>query len=152
MTAGQLTFFAENSLVTALLLIKALKENPQLMQTLWALQDRVFTTGEINYQMADDKTRDRSLQAVLQFFKDEHALLISETEEGVDLLGTVVSRGVDLAARKLENDWYSGYLRVATNEKSVLRFYLSAGIPELGMQLEQRIREIFGGYGGKAID
>ncbi len=152
LTIEGLTFFAENSLVTVLLLIKALKENPELMGTLWALQDRVFTTGEINYQMADDKTRDQALRAVLQYFKEDHAVLVSETEQGIDLLGTVVSRGVDLEAGKLENDWYNGYLRVATNEKSVLRFYLSAGIFDLGMQIEQRIREILGRYPGNAID
>jgi phosphomannomutase len=152
LTAEGFTFFAENSLVTVLLLAKALRENPELMGNMWALQDRVFTTGEINYQMADDKTRDRSLQAVLQYFKDDHAVLVSETAEGVDLLGTVVSKGVDLEAGKLEEDWYNGYLRVATNEKSVLRIYLSAGIFDLGMQIEQKIRDILGRYPGNAID
>jgi len=152
LTAEGLTFFAENSLVTVLLLAKALKENPELMGNMWSLQDRVFTTGEINYQMADDETRDRALQAVLQYFKDDHAVLVSETEEGIDLLGTVVSRGVDLDAGKLESDWYNGYLRAATNEKSVFRFYLSAGIFDLGRQIEQRIRDILGRYPGNAID
>jgi hypothetical protein len=119
---------------------------------MWALQDRVFTTGEINYQMADDRTRDRALQAVLQYFKDDQAVLVSETEEGIDLLGTVVSKGVDLGAGELESDWYNGYLRVATNEKSVLRVYLSAGVFDLGMQIEKRIRDILGRYHGNAID
>ena len=151
-TAGGLTFFAENSLVTVFLLVKALKENPELMGNMWSLQDRVFTTGEINYQMADDETRDRALQAVLQYFKDDHAVLVSETEEGIDLLGTVVSSGVDLDAAKLESDWYNGYLRAATNEKSVLRFYLSAGSFDLGMQIEQKARDILGRYPGRAID
>jgi phosphomannomutase len=152
LTAEGLTFFAENSLVTVLLLAKALKENPEVMGNMWALQDRVFTTGEINYQMADDKTRDQAFQAVLQHFKDDHAVLVSETEEGIDLLGTVISKGVDLEAGQLESDWYNGYLRVATNEKSVLRFYLSAGIFDLGRQIEQRIRGILGRYPGNAID
>jgi phosphomannomutase len=152
LTADGLTFFAENSLVTILLLAKALKEDPDLMGNMWALQDRVFTTGEINYQMADDRTRDRALQAVLQYFKEDQAVLVSETEEGIDLLGTVVSKGVDLGAGKLESDWYNGYLRVATNEKSVLRVYLSAGVFDLGMQIEKRIRDILGRYHGNAID
>jgi len=152
LTAGGMRFFAENSLVTVLLLAKALKENPGLMGNMWALQDRVFTTGEINYQMADDKIRDRALQAVLQYFKDDHAASVSETAEGIDLLGTVVSKGVDLQAGKLESGWYNGYLRAATNEKSVLRVYLSAGSFDLGMQIEQRTREILSRYPGNAID
>ncbi len=151
-TADGMTFFAENSLVTVLLLAKALKEDPDLMGNMWVLQDRVFTTGEINYQMADDRTRDQALQAVLQYFKEDQAVLVSETEEGIDLLGTVVSKGVDLQAGELESDWYNGYLRVATNEKSVLRVYLSAGVFDLGMQIEKRIRDILGRYPGNAID
>jgi len=152
LTAEGMTFFAENSLVTVFLLVKALKDNPALMGSMWALQDRVFTTGEINYQMADDETRDRALQAVLQYFKDDHAVLVCETEEGIDLLGTVVRRGVDLDTGKLQSHWYSGYIRAATNEKSVLRFYLSAGSFDLGRQIEQRIRDILGRYRGNAID
>jgi len=89
---------------------------------------------------------------VLQYFKDDHAVLVSETEEGIDLLGTVVSSGVDLDAAKLESDWYNGYLRAATNEKSVLRFYLSAGSFDLGMQIEQKARDSLGRYPGRAID
>ena len=152
LAAEGLVFFAENSLVTVFLLVKALKENPELMGNMWTLQDRVFTTGEINYQMADDKTRDLALQAVLQYFQDDQALLVSETEEGVDLLGTVFSKGVNIEAGKLESEWYNGYLRAATNEKAVLRFYLSAGSFDPGRQIEQRIRDILGRYPGTAID
>ncbi|MBN2551223.1 MAG: hypothetical protein JXB06_00575, partial [Spirochaetales bacterium] len=152
LTGEGMTFFAENSLLTVLTLARALRENRELLKEMWALQDRVFTTGEINYQMPDDNARDAALQAVLQYFEDDHAALVSETEEGIDLMGTVASKGVDLEAGELDSAWYSGYVRAATNEKSVLRFYLSTGISNLGLQTEQRIREIFEHYHGNAID
>ena len=147
-----LTICAENSLLTVLLLLKAIKEKPGLMKELRVLQERVFTTGEINYQMADDETRDLALGSLLELFRKDHAVLVSETEGGIDLMGTVFTRGIDLNTGKLGSRWYSGYLRVSTNEKCVIRSYLSSGDAVLGEELEQRIRDILDSYNGKVID
>ena len=68
----------------------------------------------------------------------------SATEDGIDLEGTVVNRGVTLGAgsASLADRWYSGYFRVATNEKGVVRSYLSTGDAVFGRQLERRTRTL----------
>ena len=65
-----LTIAAENSIVTILLFLKAVKASPDLMDHLWKLQRQVFTTGEFNYQFADDATRDRAV--VLRLLPHRH--------------------------------------------------------------------------------
>ena len=149
---GGLTICAENSLFTVLLLLKSIKEKPGLMKELRVLQERVFTTGEINYQMADDETRDLALGSLLELFRKDHAVLVSETEDGIDLMGTVFARGIDLNTGELGSRWYSGYLRASTNEKSVIRSYLSSGDVSIMEEMEQRIRDILDSYHGKVID
>jgi len=149
---GGLTICAENSLFTILVLLKTIKEKQGLMKELRVLQERVFTTGEINYQMADDETRDLVLGSLLELFRKDHAVLVSETEDGIDLMGTVFTRGIDLNSGELGSRWYSGYVRASTNEKSVIRSYLSSGDVALGEQMEQRIRDILDSYNGKVID
>jgi hypothetical protein len=54
---------------------------------------------------------------------------------------------------ELSPGWYSGYLRVATNEKAVVRSYFSAGDAGVGRTIEQQAREILEKqFGGKVID
>ena len=53
----------------------------------------------------------------------------------------------------LEAGWYSGYLRVATNEKAVVRSFFSAGDIPIGEQVETRARRILEqGFQGRPID
>jgi phosphomannomutase len=88
----------ENSIVTVLLFLKALNQSPGLMDELWNLQDQVFTTGEFNYQFADDRVRDGALAAAIEHFTADGATVQSMTADGIDLEGTVVQRGVQLDA------------------------------------------------------
>jgi hypothetical protein len=148
-----LTISGENSIVTILLLLKAVKKSRGLMDELWALQNQVFTTGEFNYQFRDDTIRDRALAATIASFAADGATAQSATVDGIDLEGTVVNRGVVLGADdvSLDDRWYSGYFRVATNEKGVVRSYLSTGNADFGRQLEQRTRTLLQQHFGGAI-
>lgn len=145
----------ENSILTILLFLKSVKRNPGLMQQLWKLQDQVFTTGEFNYQFADDTVRDQALAAAIAQFKSDGATIQTETADGIDLEGTVVNRGVGLSPGSvaLADRWYSGYFRVATNEKGVVRSYLSTGDANFGRELESRTRKLLEqNLAGRVID
>lgn len=147
--------FCENTILTVLLFLGALEKQPDLLDELWAMQSAVRTTGEFNYQFADDQARNRALGAVLEFLADENAELISATPDGVDLQGTVVSRGVAMGPDgvRLEPGWYSGCVRVATNEKAVVRSYFSSADARQLERIEQRVRGILvERFGGTVID
>jgi len=152
---GELTISGENSILTVLLFLRALKRHPGLMQRLWSLQERVFTTGEFNYQFDSDATRDRAMAAVIEHFVREGAATVTATPDGIDLQGTCLSRGVrlDPGSVALDDGWYSGYLRIATNEKAVVRSYFSAGDTASGSRVEGEARRILGEqFGGRVID
>ena len=143
-TLGKTTVSGENSILTILLFLRALKQQPGLSDQLWALQDRVFTTGEFNYQFDSDETRDRALAGLVAHFVRDGAATVTTTPDGIDLQGTCLAKGTerDHGAITLKPGWYSGYLRIATNEKAVVRSYLSAGEVRLGRELEARARGI----------
>jgi len=150
-----MTISGENSILTILLFLKAVKRAPDLMDKLWSLQDHVFTTGEFNYQFADDAARDRALAAASGQFAADGAHVQSTTDDGIDLEGTVVQRGVRLTPGSVElaGGWYAGYFRVATNEKGVVRSYLSTGDSKFGRELELRTRGLLErDFGGQVID
>jgi phosphomannomutase len=150
-----LTIAGENSIVTILLFLKAVRESPGLMDELWAMQDQVFTTGEFNYQFPDDTVRNRALATAIERFAADGATAQSTTDDGIDLEGTVVNRGVRLGPDgvSLADRWYSGYFRVATNEKGVVRSYLSAGDAAFGRELESRTRDLLERqFHGQVID
>jgi phosphomannomutase len=152
---GPLAISGENSILTILLFLRALKEQPDLMDQLWALQDRVFTTGEFNYQFDSDRTRDLALSALVAHFVKDGATAATATPDGIDLEGTCLAKGVRLepGSARLEPGWYSGYIRVATNEKAVLRSYFSAGDTNNGRQVEARARAILENeFHGRVID
>jgi hypothetical protein len=77
-------------------------------------------------------------------FVADGASTVTATPEGIDLQGTCLSRGVTLepGAVRLDEGWYSGYLRVATNEKGVVRSYFSAGETGSGSRVERDARAI----------
>ena len=140
---GDLEISGENSLLTLLLFLSALKKNPDFLDHLWTLQAQIFTTGEFNYAFVDDATRDRALETAVIFCTGEGAEKTTTTPDGIDLQGTVLNQGVDPGTGRLEQGWYSGYIRVATNEKGVVRSYFSAGEAETGEKLEREIRAIY---------
>jgi phosphomannomutase len=143
-TMGDLTISAENSLMTILLFLGSLKKNAALMDQLWQLQANVFTTGEFNYQFDNDETRSRAMDAVIRRFVGENALAVTATPDGIDLQGTCLSKGVKLdpPSVQLESGWYRGFLRMATNEKSVVRSYFSAGRAAVRDRVEGQTRRI----------
>ena len=129
LTLGTVTACAENSLLTVLLFLKALRSTPGLRERLWELQGRVLTTGEFNYRFESDCVRDEALAALVAKFAGEGAATATRTPDGIDLQGTCISRGVSLRQGdvSLSDDWYSGYVRIATNERGIVRSYFSAG-------------------------
>ncbi|MBI5832422.1 MAG: hypothetical protein HZB16_08965 [Armatimonadetes bacterium] len=150
-----LTVSSENSVLTVLLFLRAVAADPGLMDRLRALQDQVFTTGEFNYQFADNETRDAAMAAVIAHFVAEGADTVTHTPDGIDLEGTVLNRGVHLEPGRvgLDEGWYSGYLRVATNEKGVVRSYFSAGDTTHGRRVETETRHMLADqFGGQVIE
>jgi hypothetical protein len=154
-TLGKATVSGENSILTILLFLRALKQQLGLLDRLWALQNQAFTSGEFNYQFDSDDTRDRALAGLVTYFVQDGAATVTATPDGIDLQGTCLAKGVQLApgSVKLEAGWYAGYLRIATNEKAVVRSYLSAGDIPFGKQLEARARGILEHeFRGRPID
>jgi phosphomannomutase len=152
---GDLTISGENSIMTVLLFLNAIQRDPGLMDRLWEMESRIFTTGEFNYQFDTDAARDRALDAVMQHFVAEGAGRVTSTPDGIDLQGTCLDRGVHLEPGhvKLSAGWYSGYLRIATNEKGVVRSYFSASDATSGKRVENAAREILERqFKGKVID
>jgi phosphomannomutase len=144
--------FVESSLVTILSFLRSVKERPPLRKELRDLQNRAFTTGEFNYQMQDDRARDTAISEALRAFRDDGADVISQTADGVDLMGYHVSKGIRPDTGGLEKEWYQAYLRAATNEKAVIRSYISASDPGVGREWEQRTRDTLSTLGGRVID
>jgi phosphomannomutase len=144
--------FVESSLVTILSFLRSVKERPSLGEGLRNIQNRVFTTGEFNYQLENDRARDRALSEALQIFRGDGAAVISRTADGVDLMGFHVSKGIGPDTGELQKGWYQAYLRAATNEKAVIRSHISAADPYVGRDWEKRIRETLSTLGGRVID
>ncbi|NOY60594.1 MAG: hypothetical protein GXO75_16925 [Calditrichaeota bacterium] len=127
MKMDSLSYFAENNILTTLLFLKVLKENKEILNNIINLQASIHSTGEMNYKFPDDDTRNRGLDAIIKCFTDLRAETISHTKDGIDLEGILVLYGIniDTFAIKDPDRWFSGYFRIATNEKSVARFYIT---------------------------
>ncbi len=144
LTLGGLTTAAENSMLTILLLLSAIRRRPGLIEDLRTLQDHIHTTGEFNYRFADDPTRDQALATVVKHFLGDGAETVTATRDGIDLQGTVLRKGITTSGETmtLRPEWYGGYLRIATNEKHVVRAYFSAGDAGQLAQIETDARRI----------
>lgn len=140
-----LTAWCENTLFTALLFLRAAYDEPGLLHELWDLQTSVKTAGEFNYQFADNTARDQAIRAAVDQFIHDGAAVVSHSPDGTDLHGMVISKGVAVSETgvNLDSGWYSGHLRMATNEKSVARAYFSAADPDRIEQIMATIRHIF---------
>jgi phosphomannomutase len=146
---------AENALVSIFTFLAHTAKHPNAMDELFALQARVFTTGEFNYQFASDAVRDEALISVVAYFCSLGADARRRTELGNDLGGVRVSRGArfENGNAELAADWLTGFFRIATNEAAVVRSYLSAGDRGLGQSLEEDVRELLEQrFGGRVID
>jgi phosphomannomutase len=141
---GELTACCENSIMTVLLFLGAIRTQRDLMDELWRMQSSVQTTGEFNYQFENDSIRDAALAALIARFVREGAGTTTATPEGIDLEGTVVEKGVSIDENgvRLEPGWYSGYLRNSTNEKGVVRSYFSSADPKQRQRVEHEARRL----------
>jgi phosphomannomutase len=152
---GGHTVSYENSLLTVLLMLRSLRDEPSLLDDLWRQQGQIFTTGEFNYQCSDDAVRDAALDRLVEHFKADGAIVADKAEDGSDLQGICLSRGVHLSENRttLADDWFSGYIRVATNEKGVVRCYFSSGDQALGRTIEQQARQLLEErFAGKVVE
>ncbi len=134
----------ENSLFTILLFLKTVKNQRNIVQEVREMQDRIFTTGEFNFYFSDDKLRDAALKTVIHFFETDASQLSTHSENGIELEGTVVYKGVHTIAGKisLDNEWYSAYIRTATNENGIIRSYISSSDSVYGEEIQNIIVQI----------
>ncbi len=143
--SNNIRLYAENSIFTILLFLKAVKNQPEMMERLWKFQKSIFTTGEFNFKFPNDRERDRALGIISKYFEDEEkAKVATHTKEKIDLGGIVVSIGLDFNEKvpKITGKWFSGYFRSSTNEKSILRAFITAADSETGGRLERKVAEI----------
>ena len=150
-----LSYFAENQLLTILLFLKVCKNNKELSKNIIGQQAAVHSTGEINYQFENDQIRDEALNSAVNLFKHIGARIITHSKDGIDLEGIMILYGIDSNTFLLESEdnWLSGYFRIATNEKSVARFYLSAANLENCRIHENDIRKLLENtYHGIIVD
>jgi len=155
MKVDSLSYYAENNILTTLLFLKVLKENRDVLKNIMELQASIHSTGEINYQFPDDDIRDRALRDMVRRFTDLGARTITHTKDGIDLEGIMLLYGVNAETFDIEDadQWFSGYFRVATNEKSVARFYITAQNAPDCQRYETMIRETLErGYNGRVIE
>jgi phosphomannomutase len=153
-TMNDSTVYCENNLLTALLFLESLKRQPGMMDELWSLQNRVSTTGEFNYQFPDNDVRDRALGDLVESFDRDGAVSTTRSPDGADLHGTLISKGITIKGDEVQLDsgWFSGYLRVATNERGVVRSYFSTGDPDRLTEIETTARGLLEGHGGQIIE
>ena len=145
----------ENSLLTILLFLKSINKEPELLKKLRGMQDQVFTSGEFNYTFSSDEVRDKAMSKIIAHFKQDGAEITSQSADGIDLQGNVIYKGVNINAGDVElmEGWYSGYIRIATNEKGVLRSYVSTADRTRGEKIVAEVRRILEKeFKGKVID
>lgn len=152
---GEMVISGENSLYTILLFLKSVHQKRSIINEIRELQDQIFTSGEFNFEFKDDTIRDQAMRAVIALFEQDGATMTTHSENGDDLEGTVVYNGVEhLKGKiKLQDDWYAAYVRTATNEKGVVRSYISSCSIEAGKKLQNKIvRLLTDRFGGKEIE
>jgi len=138
---GDMVVSGENSLYTILLFLKSVHLDKTIINKIRSLQDQIFTSGEFNFEFKDDIIRDQAMNAVIEIFENDQVRLITHSENGDDLEGTVVYKGLELQSGKiiLKDDWYAAYVRTATNEKGIVRSYISSGDSKVGKALQDQI-------------
>lgn len=134
----------ENSLFTILLFLRSLQQDASIIRQVREMQDLIYTSGEFNFYFPDDRQRDQALAAVLAFFGSEKAELTTKSKTGIELEGTVIYKGVNRneGAFHLDKSWYAAYVRTATNEKGIVRSYISSSDSQCGEQIRAKIINI----------
>ena len=133
--------FGENSLFTILLFLQTIKDQKNIVPQVREMQDQIYTSGEFNFQYTDDRQRDKAMLALIRFFESDQAQLATKSENGIDLEGNVVYKGVVVknGTVLLGHKWYAAYVRTATNEKGVVRSYISSGNSLYGEKIRQKM-------------
>lgn len=152
---GNLQVSGENSLFTILLFLQALRDQKEILFQVRSMQDQIYTSGEFNYYFPDDKIRDSALQAIIRFFESQKAELATQSENGIELEGTVVYKGVHKKGGliTLEKEWYSAYVRTATNEKGIIRSYISSSDFGYGEKIKSGIVHMLANeFGGVEVE
>lgn len=150
-----LNISGENSLYTILLFLKSVHQDKSVIDQIRNMQDSLYTSGEFNFEFENDAVRDQAMQALITYFKTDGARLTTHSENGDDLEGTVVYKGVSTQSGSLTlgEQWYAAYIRVATNEKGVVRSYLSCCNAQFGNALRFKIESILKNeFQGKEIE
>ncbi len=140
---GGVRINAENSIVTALRFLNALKSNETLLDEMWVGESKIFSTGELNYRLESDAAVEAAMMELVAACRAEGAASVTATTDGVELGGVQVSRGVDLTPGRvrLDRGWYSGYLRASTNERAVIRAFFTSGEEAIGRAVSLRAVE-----------
>jgi len=152
---GNLLVSGENSLFTILLFLQAIHDQKDIMNQVRFMQDQIYTSGEFNFYFPDDQIRDSALQAIIRFFESQKAELSSQSEDGIELEGTVVYKGVHKkdGLITLEKEWYSAYVRTATNEKGIIRCYISSSDSDYGNKIKSEIVHMLANeFGGVEVE
>jgi len=145
----------ENSLYTILLFLQALHDQKDILNQVRSMQDQIYTSGEFNYQFSDDQVRDLALQSIIHFFESQKAELATQSENGIELEGTVIYKGVHKkdGLITLEKEWYSAYVRTATNEKGIIRSYISSSDSGYGKKIKSGIIQMLANeFGGMEVE
>jgi phosphomannomutase len=140
----KISVIGENSLLTILLFLDTVKKQQSILKELREMQDQVFTSGEFNYEFSSDEIRNNAMALLIEHFNDDDATITSESNDGIDLEGTVIYKGVQINSSgvTLTENWYSGYVRIATNEKGMVRSYFSSAGKEAGEKMVVTVRDI----------
>lgn len=152
---GEMVVSGENSLYTILLFLKSVLRNKAIISEIRTLQNQIYTSGEFNFEFTDDVIRDQALNSVIAIFENDQARLTTHSENGDDLEGTVVYKGIERQSGKiiLRDDWYAAFVRTATNEKGVVRTYISSCDDKVGRGLQEKIVSLLSGqFKGKEIE
>lgn len=140
---GGLGAYCENSLLTILLFLKAVRDHPAILYEMKTVTESVHSTGELNYQFPSDRERDDALAKAVARLRADGAVIADRTADGIELEGTAFVSGVDIHSRRILSDaWYCGFHRASTNEKSVARFYFSSGSKHVLSALADAVRTI----------
>jgi phosphomannomutase len=154
-TLGDLAIAAENSILSVLLFLRAIRDDPALMDDLWSTQKLDHCTGEFNYEFPSDSIRDQAIAAVVRHFAGQGFAQFTATPDGDDLEGTVLRRGVRVSGDRLElePDWISGFMRIATTERGVVRSYFCSGERDEALRVEAETRRILAeDFAGQVIE
>ncbi|MCE1199935.1 MAG: hypothetical protein LWW85_13280 [Marinilabiliales bacterium] len=140
-----LTVAGENSLYTLLLFLRSVHQDPAILGLVRSMQDQVYTSGEFNFHFETDTVRDEAMEAAIDLFRHQYpSVMTTASEDGADLEGTVVYYGVRVSGGSvsLEDRWFAAYIRTATNEKGIVRTYISSSDNTFGEMIKSAVVKI----------